>query len=70
MGEEVRDLRSLNEIIEDLIKNYQTQVLILKSMVADRDRLITIYEKQLLIQDKYINNVNEEIGLKKNSLLR
>jgi hypothetical protein len=70
MEEEVRDLRSLNEINEDLIKNYQTQVLILKSMVADRDRLITIYEKQLLIQDKYINNVNEEIGLKKNSLLR
>lgn len=59
---EVRDLRSLNEINEDLIKNYQTQVSILKSMIEDRDKLISLYEKQLLIQDKYINDVNGEIG--------
>lgn len=62
MKEGVRDLRSLNEINEDLIKNYQTQVSILKSMIEDRDKLISLYEKQLLIQDKYINDVNGEIG--------
>lgn len=45
---------SLNEINEKLIENYQTQVDILKSMIADRDKLISLYEKQLLIQDKYI----------------
>jgi hypothetical protein len=52
---------SLNEINEKLIENYQTQVDILKSMVADRDKLISMYEKQLLIQDKHIESINEEI---------
>jgi hypothetical protein len=52
---------SLNEINEKLIENYQTQVDILKSMVADRDKLISMYEKQLLIQDKHIEIINEEI---------
>ena len=48
---------SLNEINEKLIENYQTQVDILKSMVADRDKLISMYEKQLLIQDKHIESI-------------
>jgi hypothetical protein len=52
---------NLNEINEKLIENYQTQVDILKSMIADRDKLISVYEKQLLIQDKYIGSINEEI---------
>jgi hypothetical protein len=52
---------SLNEINEKLIENYQTQVDILKSMIADRDKLISLYEKQLLIQDKYIESINGEI---------
>ena len=52
---------SLNEINEKLIENYQTQVDILKSMIVDRDKLISIYEKQLLIQDKHIESINEEI---------
>ena len=52
---------SLNEINDKLIENYQTQVDILKSMIADRDKLISVYENQLLIQDKYIESINEEI---------
>jgi hypothetical protein len=52
---------NLNEINEKLIENYQTQVDILKSMIADRDKLISAYEKQLLIQDKYIESINGEI---------
>jgi len=52
---------NLNEINEKLIENYQTQVDILKSMIADRDKLISLYEKQLLIQDKYIESINGEI---------
>ena len=52
---------SLNEINEKLIENYQTQVDILKSMIADRDKLISLYEKQLLIQDKHIESINGEI---------
>jgi hypothetical protein len=52
---------NLNEINEKLIENYQTQVDILKSMIVDRDKLISVYEKQLLIQDKYIGSINEEI---------
>jgi hypothetical protein len=52
---------SLNEINEKLIENYQTQIDILKSMIADRDKLISMYEKQLLIQDKYIESINEEV---------
>jgi len=52
---------SLNEINEKLIENYQTQVDILKSMIADRDKLISMYERQLLIQDKHIEIINEEI---------
>jgi hypothetical protein len=52
---------SLNEINEKLIENYQTQVDILKSMIADRDKLISMYERQLLIQDKHIESINGEI---------
>jgi hypothetical protein len=52
---------SLDEINNKLIENYQTQVTILKSMIADRDRLIAIYEKQLSIQDRYIEGVKEDI---------
>jgi hypothetical protein len=55
---------SLNEINEKLIENYQTQVDILKSMIADRDKLISMYERQLLIQDKHIEIINEEIKKK------
>jgi len=61
---------SLNEINNKLIENYQTQVVILKSMIADRDKLIAIYEKQLLIQDRYIEGVKEDIALLENSLLK
>jgi hypothetical protein len=52
---------SLDEINNKLIENYQTQVTILKSMIADRDRLIAIYEKNLSIQDRYIEGVKEDI---------
>ena len=52
---------SLDEINNKLIENYQIQVDILKSMIADRDKLISVYENQLLIQDKYIESINGEI---------
>ena len=55
---------SLNEINEKLIENYQTQVDILKSMIADRDKLISMYERQLLIQDIHIEIINQEIKKK------
>jgi hypothetical protein len=54
---------SLDEINNKLIENYKTQVEILKSMVADRDKLISLYEKQLLIQDKHIDEINKIIKL-------
>jgi hypothetical protein len=69
MSEELKEL-SLNEINNKLIENYQTQVSILKSMIADRDKLIALYEKQLLIQDRYIEGVREDMALLENSLLR
>ncbi|MDB4232259.1 hypothetical protein N9795_00985 [Candidatus Pelagibacter sp.] len=65
--EEVRNLDEINELI---IKNLQETVEILKQLIEGRDRMIAMYEKQLLIQDKYIQSTNEEIGLLKNSLLR
>ena len=30
-------------------------------MIADRDKLISMYERQLLIQDKHIESINGEI---------
>ena len=54
---------SLDEINNKLIENYQVQVSIFKDMIADRDRLIAIYEKQLLIQDKHIDEINKIIKL-------
>ena len=54
---------SIDEINNKLIENYKTQVEILKSMVADRDKLISLYEKQLLIQDKHIVEINKIIKL-------
>jgi hypothetical protein len=69
MSEELSEL-SLDEINNKLIENYQVQVSIFKDMVADRDRLIAIYEKQLLIQDRYIEGVREDIALLENSLLK
>jgi len=60
MSEELSEL-SIDEINNKLIENYKTQVEILKSMVADRDKLISLYEKQLLIQDKHINEINKII---------
>lgn len=65
--EEVKNLDEINELI---IKNLQEMVEILKQLIEGRDRMIAMYEKQLLIQDKYIQSTNEEIGLLKNSLLR
>jgi len=60
MSKELSEL-SLDEINNKLIENYQTQVGILKSMIEDRDKLISLYEKQLLIQDRYIEGVREDI---------
>ena len=54
---------SIDEINNKLIENYKTQVEILKSMLADRDKLISLYEKQLLIQDKHIVEINKIIKL-------
>jgi hypothetical protein len=65
--EEVRNFIEINELI---IKNLQEMVEILKQLIEGRDRMIAMYEKQLLIQDKYIQSTNEEIGLLKNSLLK
>ena len=58
MSKELSEL-SIDEINNKLIENYKTQVEILKSMVADRDKLISLYEKQLLIQDKHIDEINK-----------
>jgi hypothetical protein len=52
---------SIDEINNKLIENYKTQVEILKSMIEDRDKLISMYERQLLIQDKYIESVKETL---------
>jgi hypothetical protein len=60
MSKELSEL-SIDEINNKLIENYKTQVEILKSMVEDRDKLISLYEKQLLIQDKHIESINNEI---------
>jgi hypothetical protein len=60
MSEELSEL-SIDEINNKLIENYKTQVEILKSMVEDRDKLISMYEKQLLIQDRYIESVKDNI---------
>jgi hypothetical protein len=69
MSEELSEL-SLDEINNKLIENYKIQVEILKSMIEDRDKLISLYEKQLLIQDRYITGVKEDIALLENSLLK
>jgi hypothetical protein len=61
MSKELSEL-SIDEINNKLIENYKTQVEILKSMVVDRDKLISLYEKQLLIQDKHIESINNEIN--------
>ena len=60
MSKELNEL-SIDEINNKLIENYKTQVEILKSMVEDRDKLISLYEKQLLIQDRYIESVKDNI---------
>jgi hypothetical protein len=60
MSKELNEL-SVDEINNKLIENYKTQVEILKSMVEDRDKLISMYEKQLLIQDRYIESVKDNI---------
>jgi hypothetical protein len=60
MSKELSEL-SIDEINNKLIENYKTQVEILKSMVEDRDKLISMYEKQLLIQDRYIESVKDNI---------
>lgn len=60
MSVELSEL-SIDEINNKLIENYKTQVEILKSMIEDRDKLISLYEKQLLIQDKHIESINNEI---------
>ena len=60
MSKELSEL-SIDEINNKLIENYKTQVEILKSMVKDRDKLISLYEKQLLIQDKHIEEINKII---------
>ena len=60
MSKELSEL-SIDEINNKLIENYKTQVEILKSMVVDRDKLISLYEKQLLIQDKHIDEINKII---------
>jgi hypothetical protein len=69
MSEDLSEL-SIDEINNKLIENYKVQVSIFKEMISDRDRLIAIYEKQLLIQDRYIEGVRDDIELLKNSLLR
>jgi hypothetical protein len=60
MSKELSEL-SIDEINNKLIENYKTQVEILKSMIEDRDKLISMYEKQLLIQDRYIESVKDNI---------
>ena len=60
MSKELSEL-SLDEINDKLIENYKSQIDILKSMVEDRDKLISLYEKQLLIQDKYIESIDNKI---------
>jgi hypothetical protein len=62
MSKELSEL-SVDEINNKLIENYKTQVEILKSMVADRDKLISLYEKQLFFQDKHIDEINKIIKL-------
>jgi hypothetical protein len=69
MSEDLSEL-SIDEINNKLIENYKVQVSIFKEMIADRDRLIAIYENQLSIQDRYIEGVRDDIELLKNSLLR
>jgi len=69
MSKELSEL-SLDEINDKLIENYKSQVEILKSMVADRDKLISLYEKQLLIQDKHIESIKEEWKILEKTLLR
>lgn len=49
--------RSLNEINENLIANYQEMVEILKSRLEQTEKYVTLLEKQLLIQDKHIESV-------------
>lgn len=58
----VEDLQSKNEYLEkinnidgQLFDNFKIQIEILKSMITDRDKYIGILEKQLLIQDSYLN---------------
>ena len=60
LGEVEIELTLINSQIEQ-IENYKTQVEILKSMIDDRDKLISLYEKQLLIQDKHIESINNDI---------
>jgi site-specific DNA-adenine methylase len=62
-------MENVNDINEKLITNYQVMVEMFKEMIADRDKLIAVYEKQLLIQDRYINKVNENIEELKNIIL-
>ena len=65
----MEEVRGLNEINEEIIANYKDMIVILKESIENRDRLIAMYEKQLLIQDKYIEGVNVNIELLKNIIL-
>lgn len=57
----MQEVRSLNEINEDIIENYKSQIDIFKEMIASRDKLIILLESQLGIRDKYIEDVGEDI---------
>ena len=64
------EARDITKIDNDIIKNYQEMVEILKEGIELKDKLISIYERQLLGQDKYIEILNRDILQLKSMMLK
>jgi predicted RNase H-like nuclease (RuvC/YqgF family) len=53
------------ELYNEIFRNYEDQVRILKDIIEDRDKFITLLEKQLENSDKHIERLYDEIGSKR-----
>jgi predicted RNase H-like nuclease (RuvC/YqgF family) len=61
-----KDLTKLTkeELYNQIFRNYEDQVRILKDIIEGRDKFITMLEKQLENSDKHIERLYDEIGSK------
>ena len=50
----------INEINEEIIKQQDKMIIILKDLCQQRDKYIALLERQLSITEKYINNEQQQ----------